>query len=431
MAKTKPSTGMYDFGRKGWSLVIYQIVWFFFMTGMTVDGLNIIVPNIAAYRGWNADTILALDTPASIIALFICALWGGMATKFGLKKMMIITMVAAGCCTIFYGNAPTIPLYTIGLIGMITLISAFSVNLGMAICTNWFPTKKGVIMGVTTIGMNLASALINQILSRLAAAWNIAIAITIMGCAILFVALLTAIFIKATPEEAGCYPDNDPSVAELVHKEEEMLKNEQPMGYGQALKSKYVWIFGIAYGFFGLATVGIMSQLVGFFMTTRGWSQPMSINIITIAAVIGMIGSVLWGTVDQKIGTKKTSIIFGIWYAIGILLLLAPNMFVMWIGIVMLGAGIGGNGNFPPSMAALVFGRKDFPVSYSCMNMIVGVVRSCSFILLAILRGMTSGYTVPYVLFAVLAAVGGLMIIPVKVNAAVGASERDDAEAQA
>lgn len=428
------TTGMYNFGRKGWTVVIYQIIWFFFMTGMTVDGLNVIVPSIAAFRGWDPNTVLSLSTPASIIALFLCVLWGGFITKFGLKRMMIITMTCAGAATILYGNAGNIPLYFIGLILMITLISAFSVNLGMAICTNWFPTKKGVIMGVTTVGMNLASALINQILSRLTAAFNIAIAITIMGIVIWVVMIFTAIFIKDTPEKAGCYPDNDPAVAGLIHEEEKLLADQKPMGYGAALKSKYVWIFGVAYGFFGLATVGIMSQLSGFFMATRGWSMATSLNIITIAAVIGIVGSVLWGNVDQRIGTKKTSVIFGIWYCVGILLLLVPNLYVMWIGIVMLGAGIGGNGNFPPSMAALVFGRKDFPVAYSCMNMIVGIVRSCSFVLLAMLQRITSGYTIPYVVFAILAGIGGVMIIGVNVKAAVGATEekaKEEAQAQA
>ena len=33
----------YNFGKKGWSIIGYQIVLLFFMTGMTVDGLNIIV----------------------------------------------------------------------------------------------------------------------------------------------------------------------------------------------------------------------------------------------------------------------------------------------------------------------------------------------------------------------------------------------------
>jgi OFA family oxalate/formate antiporter-like MFS transporter len=428
---TKPSTGMYNFGRKGWTVVIYQVVWFFFMTGMTVDGLNIIVPQIAAYRGWDQNAVLSISTPASIIALFIVVIFGGLAKKFGLKRVMIITMFAAGAATICYGNAPTIALYAVFLVAMVALINAFALTLGLSICTNWFPTKKGVIMGFTTIGMNLASALISQILNQLSSRSNIAVAITIMGCVIIIVGILTAIFIKDTPEKAGCYPDNDPEIAKLIQKEEKALEGTSEIGYGEALKNPKTWIFGIAYGFFGLATVGIMSQLAGYFMTVKHYSLQTSLNIITIAAVIGVVGSIIWGIVDQKIGTKKASILFGIWYCIGILLLLSPNNIIMVIGIVMLGAGIGGNGNFAPSMAALVYGRRDFPICYSVLNMIVGIVRSCSFVLLAILRSAFGGYTVPYVVFALIALAGGLMLIGVKVVAAVGGKEKEIDEQQA
>ena len=48
------------------------------------------------------------------------------------------------------------------------------------------------------------------------------------------------------------------------------------------------------------------------------------------------------------------------------------------------------------------------------MNMINGIVRSCSFFVLAVLRSMTSGYTVPYMVFAVIAVIGGILIVAVK-----------------
>ena len=59
-------------------------------------------------------------------------------------------------------------------------------------------------MGFVTIGMNLASALISLILNALSTRFNIATALTIMGIVIAVVAVLIQLFVKATPEEAGC-----------------------------------------------------------------------------------------------------------------------------------------------------------------------------------------------------------------------------------
>ena len=41
---------------------------------------------------------------------------------------------------------------------------------------------------------------------------------------------------------------------------------------------------------------------------------------MTILAFAGIVGSWIIGAMDQKLGTKKTMIFFGIWYAVALLL---------------------------------------------------------------------------------------------------------------
>ena len=77
-------------------------------------------------------------------------------------------------------------------------------------------------------------------------------------------------------------------------------------------------------------------------------------------------------------------------------------------------------------MASYAFGRRDFAVSYSCINMIVGIVRSLSFVVLALLRSVFQGYTVPYVVFAIISLVGGIMLAFVKVQMKVGSWEESE-----
>lgn len=132
----------YNFGTKGWTVIGFEIVMLFFMTGITVDGLNTIVPMMAAFHGWNPDVLLSISTPASIIALFACVLWAAFIEKAGLKKTTIITMVLAGISMIAYGNSVNIAMYAVSLVCIVTFINAFACNCGFAICANWFPTKK-------------------------------------------------------------------------------------------------------------------------------------------------------------------------------------------------------------------------------------------------------------------------------------------------
>lgn len=407
-------TSGYNFGLKGWRIIGFEIVMLFFMTGITVDGLNTIVPKMAAYHNWSSDVLLSISTPASIVALFACVMWAAFIEKGGLKRVTLITMVLAGISLIAYGNSVNVVMYAISLVCVVTFINAFACNCGFAIVANWFPTKSGIANGIATIGMNLASAIINWVLTGLSNVFEITGALTVLGIVLFVLAGLVALFVKGTPEEDGCYPDNDPAVAEMLKNEEMPAEIGSQFSYKDAIKNKYVWMYGIGNGFFGLATVGIMSQLVGYFMAARGYELTGALSMLTIAAVIGMIGSWAWGIVDQKLGTQKACLLFGIWYFVGIAFLIAPPTPCMYIGLFMLGGAIGGNGNFLPSLAAQAFGRKDFNVSYACMNMINGIIRSCSFFVLAVLRSMTSGYTVPYMVFAVIAVIGGILIVAVK-----------------
>ena len=61
-------TSGYNFGLKGWRIIGFEIVMLFFMTGITVDGLNTIVPNMPAYPKWSSDVLLSISPPVSILA---------------------------------------------------------------------------------------------------------------------------------------------------------------------------------------------------------------------------------------------------------------------------------------------------------------------------------------------------------------------------
>lgn len=233
-------TSGYNFGLKGWRIIGFEIVMLFFMTGITVDGLNTIVPKMAAYHNWSSDVLLSISTPASIVALFACVMWAAFIEKGGLKRVTLITMVLAGISLIAYGNSVNVVMYAISLVCVVTFINAFACNCGFAIVANWFPTKSGIANGIATIGMNLASAIINWVLTGLSNVFEITGALTVLGIVLFVLAGLVALFVKGTPEEDGCYPDNDPAVAEMLKNEEMPAEIGSQFSYKDAIKNKYV-----------------------------------------------------------------------------------------------------------------------------------------------------------------------------------------------
>lgn len=408
----------YNFGGKGTFIIAYSALLVYFMTGLTVDGLNIIVPGFAALKGWDSNQLLAIATPASIAALILTSFWGIVIKKYGVKLATTIALVAGGTSMFLFGKSVNILMYGIMETLMITFINCFSVIGGYAMVANWFPKKKGIVLGFTTMGMNLASATIPFLLTFFSTLFNaegdITHSLNAFAVILIIVAVFNQVYVRSTPEEWDVYPDNEKPSQSKPIMEGSSISETSIMTYRKALASVTVWKLGIAYGLAGMGTVGIMSQLIPFLMRNHGFSLEKALMTMSTAAIVGVLGSYLWGLIDQKFGTRFASQIFGLWYAAAIGFLIMPG--TLMIGITMIGLGIGGTGNFPPSMTTLCFGRKDFPVTFSVVNMIMGVIRSAAFLVLGIVRGATGSTDSAYIIFLVLSVLSSVVISFVNTN---------------
>ena len=411
----------YNFGSKGTFIIAYSALLVYFMTGLTVDGLNIIVPGFAALKGWDANQLLAIATPASIVALILTSFWGIVIKKYGVKLATTIALVAGGTSMFLFSKSVNILMYGIMETLMITFINCFSVIGGYAMVANWFPKKKGIVLGFTTMGMNLASATIPFLLTFFSTLFNaegdITHSLNAFAIILILVAVFNQLYVRSTPEEWGVYPDNEkPDTSKLAST---IVENDvtTSITYRKALASPTVWKLGIAYGLAGMGTVGIMSQLIPFLMGNHGFSLEKALMTMSTAAIVGVLGSYLWGLIDQKFGTRFASQIFGLWYAAAIGFLIIPDTLI--IGVTMIGLGIGGTGNFPPSMTTLCFGRNNFPIAFSVVNMIMGVIRSAAFVVLGIVRSATGSTDAAYIIFLVLAILSSVVITFVKTEKSV------------
>ena len=75
-----------NFGKWGWSMILYTALLYYFWSGIGSDGLNLYPTAFAAMHGWDSNQLLGFATPAGIIAVFGGILFGRMLMKTGVKK---------------------------------------------------------------------------------------------------------------------------------------------------------------------------------------------------------------------------------------------------------------------------------------------------------------------------------------------------------
>lgn len=169
--------------------------------------------------------------------------------------------------------------------------------------TQWFPKKKGLANGYTTMGHNLGSALYVPLIAALIGSMGMAKGMTVTGVAAIIIGILAYFVIRNTPQELGVYPDN---VSKEVYETEYADLEEGASSrwtVAKLLKTKEMWLVAFIVGINQLVTTGVMSQMVPRNMEF-GFSQTQAVSLMTVCALVGLVGSFGFGFIDQKLGVK-------------------------------------------------------------------------------------------------------------------------------
>lgn len=407
---------IFRFGLWGWVTILYCLLMFFLYVGMCNDGANITAPAITAVLGAGDGEIMNLNSIAGLVGVVFFIIVGQINQRIGPRLTSGICCIVAGVAYILAFNSPSTLLYCAAMCFVYGGIMSAGYVAGGTLVASWFPKKKGAVMGYTTMGHNFASAFYVQLLSILigpSVLKTIGGAVIPIGIAAIVLGVLGMILIRNTPQERGLNPDN---VSDKVYQEEYDTSSGDDSGWtvGKLLATKELWLAAVTTGFFQICSVGVMTQLV-LRNVEIGFEQQTALNIMTVLALGGVVGSWLVGVIDEKIGTKKTMIGFGVWYCVALLLNFATGMTItplVYISLFMIAMGIGGSANFTTSLPTSIFGRQGFDKVNAVIFPIQGAITALCFAVNGIVQLITGGQIrMAYIVFAGVALVNVVLVL--------------------
>lgn len=369
--------------------------------GMT----NTILPRICELRGWEYADALPFMSYGGYIGAAATLLFAQLVVKKGAKFVTVLGLVLGGLCLALYGYTTAFGVFVLCIIGNRVFSCAYQQAGCTALLNNWFPRKKGVVLGWATMGIILSDVIWSPYIPKAIAAIGAPAAMAIVGAVFLLLALFTALCVKNIPEEAGCFPDNDSAgLADLAASRAAMKAYRTSFTWGRLLRTPQVWQIGIFWGLLWMIAVAFVSQLVKRCVSI-GFEPPFAIRVLQIASIIGLFGSWLFGWIDTRFGTKKSTSIYAIAIAVFFVLgLLQPvGAVFVWISACGIMACVGGIANLAPSMIGTVFGRWDFAAANRLISPIIMAVSSSAFLLASIFLKSPWGYNGMYIACAVIA----------------------------
>lgn len=363
------------FGPKQIGLMVYTAILFLIGTSIIGGNNNTVYPMFAEIRGWDINAMNAVSGIACIMkAVGVIAL-AGAVRKIGAKKLTVITLVISAALLIVFGTTKSFPLFLVVMLAIGFLGGGYEKNGGMTLTANWWPTKKGVVLGFTTMGIVAMNFVYVPYMPRLIGRFGLGMTMTFLAIILIVVAVIGAIAIKNTPEEAGEYPDGDPTYAVNGAEIAQMMKEyKSPFTLSKILSDRDTWFIGLGSAFAFLAVMSYIASAIPT-MIGYGYAPQFATGIFAVGGVMGIIGSFIFGVIDQKVGTKKAFILYFVCIIIGFLFtLLMPNGAVFcWLAGIIIFAAQGALCNLLPSYVATKYGRWDYVNAYRVIGFIFEV----------------------------------------------------------
>ena len=92
----KKTTGVNNFGAKGWFLILYSLLALFVNVSMTIDGLNVALPLVTENNQLDYDTCLSLGTVAGFVGIVLMFAIGKIREKVGSRLTSGVLLIVAG-----------------------------------------------------------------------------------------------------------------------------------------------------------------------------------------------------------------------------------------------------------------------------------------------------------------------------------------------
>lgn len=409
-----------NFGFRGWMLAIYQFIGFLVFVAFTNWPMNALAD---VYSPANPQFVSTLYTIAQILGIGIQLV---LSANIGKVKNVKILSIILGCISlVFCLGVMMIPPGTLWFVAYFLVSFIVSVwctfTIGILI-GQWFPRRKGTVMGIVTFAFPIGNALVSPFAAKVFAGFATMGRPDVMGAFlpyfILGIAglLIGAIFVTDYPEQCGAFRDNDrsftPEQAKAMMEEEIENKKTTVWTIGNTLKTASFWELTIPMGLLLMTSIGMMTQTVTLIGVGMGYDQqsPQFGMIMLAICIVACIGSYILGILDTKLGTRKAMmistfimIISGIFGSVGGNLLIPALM--------CLAAFMGAASNFTVSGAVQYWRREDFPSVFARVNPLASLLSAFGPMIVAMLlfgKGMPD-IKAPF-MFVLIAGIVGFVL---------------------
>lgn len=408
------------FGARGWLLIIVLFFGFMMFQVFTNFPLNI----LADFYG-GAQRVAMLLTIGTLIGIVLQIIVSAFVGKIkSIKKVAAIVGIIAliGCYCVAAVPFTQLALWSAAYLIVNVVVTMYALLFLSIIAGQWFPTRKGTVMGVATIAYPVCNGVIGffaaTAMGPLAQGMGPAVFKAFLPFLILVTIgyILFLVFVTDYPEQCGAYRDNNkeftPEIAKQMMEQEIENKRTTVWTTGHIFANRDFWFAAVTCGLLLMGAVGTMTQSNAIISSFPELNYTI---IMMIVALFGAIGSWLLGVLDTAFGTKKSMIIATCLMVLsGILGVIASSTGIgalVVLSMIFVAMFMGASSNYTVSVAAQYWRREDFSGVFACVNPIANIFNAIAPTIVAMLIFSAMGVKAVFIFLAIAGIIGVVLMI--------------------
>lgn len=370
------------------TIVICSLSWVL-VTIASNQALQLFLPWLAEKHGGAYTDLLYFTTVGGIISCFCMVLAGYIAEKDGgVKAMFVWGSIAAGAAYLLFPVVPNLTLVKLLVAVTAIVVVFYNVSTTMILATNWFPRKKGVILGIITAFSGCSGIFLVPAFNKAAAAFGYPVAIYAVGIALIAFGIFCQICLKETPAECGYMPDNMPMTPEEEARILIKAGNTCDWSAKQILTNPIFMLAALGGGIWAIGAVGIGNTAVAV-LTGNGMTMDLAVQLLSYSGIAAIVGSVFSGYLEQWVGIRISYPLWGVLQGAACFMMGFGSMPIMIAGFLLFMFLSGGVNNYLPSIIVTLSGPKNFSGVYKFTNAIVFLLRAFGASVVAIAIAVT------------------------------------------
>lgn len=385
----------------GWWQVLVALLVQAVATGTIAYSYSVVVVPLAGEFESSRMTLMLGMTTMTLVGGLLSPWLGASIDRFSLKRMMLIAAISLGVG--FFALSLINGIWQMPLIYAV-FMSLSSVILGplaaSTLLARWFTKRRGLAMGLAAMGTSLGGFLFPPLLQFLIDSYEWRTAFRLLGAVVLLI-LVPLIGLLATdwPAQRQLFADGDDCAPP-----EDGTGNTGPRydSVRAIMRERNFWAIAMVMGALFSTYSMLLSNLAPFAIGS-GASADQAALMISIIAVMGLIGKLLFGTIADRVDLRFGLAGSATLLALGLLCYLNnESVSFLLAGSVLVGLAAGGMLPVWGALMAQAFGVSSYGRVMGLMNPIIMPFNILSPPLAGAIFDRTGSYQLTFIVFSIM-----------------------------